>query len=194
MLMGIDFGSKLAGTTVICYGLLTGGPVSFVSSAKKQDADTFIRNKITELKPNLIAIDAPLSLPIVYSQPNQGADYFYRGVDRALKAMSPMFLGGLTARAMRLKSDCEASGIKIVETYPAAFVEHFLLSPFYKKKESEALKSFVEELCNQFQVQLNPSLIINWHHADAFMAWLSCRRLVTQQSIKFGNEEGAIFI
>ena len=42
MLVGIDYGSKLAGTTVIAY--TQENEVHFMSSVKKQDADQMIIN------------------------------------------------------------------------------------------------------------------------------------------------------
>ena len=62
-LFGIDYGSKLAGTTVI--GLLENQIVQLFASQKKKDADQFILQQIKERQPNTIFIDAPLSLPNV---------------------------------------------------------------------------------------------------------------------------------
>lgn len=90
MHLGIDYGSKLAGTTAICYQ--EGDALTIIQSEKKQDADRFINDTVESLKPEQIFIDAPLSLPAAYF--GNGDDYFYRDCDRQLKAMSPMFLGG----------------------------------------------------------------------------------------------------
>jgi len=65
MHFGIDYGSKLAGTTVITYDHK--GQLHQVSSAKKQDADAMILAVATELEPTSIYLDGPLSLPGAYS-------------------------------------------------------------------------------------------------------------------------------
>ncbi len=96
--VGIDYGAKLAGTTAISF--VENNQIKTVQSVRKQNADTFCLDWISRLKPDFIMIDAPLSLPLAYF--GKGDDYFYRQADRELKAMSPLFLGGLTARAMRL--------------------------------------------------------------------------------------------
>jgi predicted nuclease with RNAse H fold len=99
MHFGIDYGSKMAGTTVITYN--QDNVLYQRSSVKNGDADAFILDCVTELQPGQIYIDAPLSLPLACF--GKGTDFFYREADRKLKAMSPMFLGGLTARAMKLR-------------------------------------------------------------------------------------------
>ena len=106
--IGIDYGSKMAGTTVIAY--LKSGKLHFAQSQKKKDADLFVENWVAQHQPRAIFLDAPLSLPGVYTEPEAYDDYFYRAGDRLLRAMSPMFLGGLTARAMRLSRRLKATG------------------------------------------------------------------------------------
>ena len=98
MIIGVDYGSKLAGTTVIAYNM--GDGIRLERSKKNQDADQMIIDFVAEYNPQVIGIDAPLSLPGVYTGLVGFEDYHYRACDKALKAMSPMFLGGLTARAM----------------------------------------------------------------------------------------------
>jgi hypothetical protein len=100
MILSIDYGSKLAGTTAVCFE--KNNQLHLAQSVKKQDADAWLRQLISTKKPAAVYIDAPLSLPGVYR--GEGSDYFYRAGDRAVGAMSPMFLGGLTARAMQLRA------------------------------------------------------------------------------------------
>lgn len=96
MHIGIDFGSKLAGTTALCIGE-AGEQLQVSSSEKGQDADLFLMAALEGKAPATLCIDAPLSLPLAYRQPNENSDFFYRKADRQAKAMSPLFLGGLTA-------------------------------------------------------------------------------------------------
>ena len=128
--IGVDYGSKLAGTTAISY--LEEGKIRILQSKKKEDADQFLSELILRLSPKSIFIDAPLSLPAAYH--NKGTDYFYRKADRDCKAMSPMFLGGLTARAMKLKA--QHADRNFIEVYPAMLARVVLeLGEAYAKKE-----------------------------------------------------------
>ena len=113
MLVGIDYGSKLAGTTVLAY--TEGEEIKILQSQKKQDADQFILNFLKISSPELVGIDAPLSLPGAFRALNN--EFFYREADKELNAMSPMFLGGLTARAMKLSASIP---IRMVEVYLGA--------------------------------------------------------------------------
>jgi len=58
--LGIDYGSKLAGTTAICVKIE--GHLDLFQSGKKQDADLFISKIIHQYQPEKVFIDAPLSL------------------------------------------------------------------------------------------------------------------------------------
>lgn len=115
VLMGIDFGAKLAGTTAIAYNQEQ--ELHLEQSRKGEDADAWLLKRIQEIHPVVVILDAPLSLPGVYQ--GKGSDYFYRQCDRELQAMSPMFLGGLTARAMKLNATLNH---RLLEGYPSAFV------------------------------------------------------------------------
>jgi predicted nuclease with RNAse H fold len=183
--IGIDYGSKLAGTTVICFE--KNNQLHFLQSEKKKDADAFLIKNIHELNPEKIFIDAPLSLPGVYS--NNGDDFFYRQCDRAVNAMSPMFLGGLTARAMKLRAGF--SHLHFYEIYPAHLVRVlFLENKFYKKD----LAAFSELLKIELAIVFfqPPD---NWHQVDAALAWLSGWRFEKQKAIIFGDKkEGFICV
>jgi predicted nuclease with RNAse H fold len=121
VICGVDFGAQRSGNTVVA--VKTGSTTTLHRSAKGQETDPWIVELLTELKPALVAIDAPLSLPGIYLTPREYSehkytDYFYRACDRELQAMSPMFLGGLTARAMRLKDILARMNVEVIETYP----------------------------------------------------------------------------
>ena len=185
--IGIDYGSKLAGTTVICYNDCD--KLAFVQSKKKQDADVFILDFIDTYSPSQVFIDAPLSLPSAYF--GLGEDYFYRACDRETKAMSPMFLGGLTARAMRLVS--RPSTITFYETYPAYLVKKLLdLAELYNKK-SQVNQELVSTLENSFNLRCTTKLD-NWHQVDALLCWISGKRASEGSCMSLGNkEEGLIY-
>ncbi len=184
--VGIDFGAKKAGTTVICA--LQESSWFIRQSSSGIDADTFLEKEIVRLNPDYIFIDAPLSLPRVYSQEfmDPEADFHYRECDRLAGAMSPLFLGGLTARAIRLRSIWESSGIHVLETYPKLMAAE-LKAVTYKKD----LDLFRKTL-NQFLDKALPGLQ-SWHQADACLAWLSGFRYLEGNALVIGDKkEGQI--
>lgn len=167
ILAGIDFGSKLAGTTAVAVAGQT--TIRIFSSKKNQDADEFLMHLIEEKKINKVFIDAPLSIPGVYSGINGKADFFYRACDRELKAMSPMFLGGLTARAMKLCHHWKNIGIECIEVYPTAFIAKMGEMSGGYKSNSELIGEFSEEIADKIGLPLlhEPG---SWHEVDALIA------------------------
>lgn len=193
-IIGIDYGSKLAGTTVIAY-LNDDNIVSFLTSEKKKDADKFILQSVETLKPKFIFLDAPLSLPGVYTMPEKYDNYFYRQGDKILKGMSPMFLGGLTARAMRLKMELEQKSIQVLETYPAIHAQRFELKQLNYKKKVQYIADVVDFLEQQFTFPFNREQIKSWHQVDALMAFYSGFRFINQEIEQFGEiDEGLIWV
>ena len=117
-------------------------------------------------------------------------DYHYRQSDREIGAMSPMFLGGLTARAMALASGIKAMGIAIVEVYPAGLVKHLGIREHYKKD----VKGFEKEVFRVTGIDSGLSFD-SWHQVDAFLAWNSGRRWSRKEHITIGNpDEGVISV
>ena len=188
MHFGIDYGAKSAGTTVICFN--KDNKLHLFSSIKKQDSDAFISQKINELKPSAVYIDAPLSLPGAYF--NKGDNYHYRKCDIECKAMSPMFLGGLTARAMKLSN---SHPIDFFETYPAYFIREVISAKdLYHKKE----KIVNQEIINLIQKQAGLKLadpIKNYHQLDSVICWLSGKRHIEKGHLTIGDKmEGQIVV
>jgi uncharacterized protein len=116
--IGIDFGAKAAGTTAICHR--ERGLFHFQRSAKGDDADAWLLERVCSMAPQAVYMDAPLSLPGAYFC--KGNDHFFRKADRLVGGMSPMFLGGLTARAIRLAEAWRKEGIEVHEVYPAGLI------------------------------------------------------------------------
>lgn len=112
---GIDYGARLAGTTVLA--LLHDERIRLFPMAKGQDADGELIRLIDQWQPEFLAIDAPLSVPLGIM--GTGAEFHLRRADRMCGAMSPMFLGGLTARAMALRYHYRDAPITWMETYPS---------------------------------------------------------------------------
>ncbi len=194
IIAGIDYGSKLAGSTVIAF--LKDGKIQLSSSEKKKDADAFILKWAQQSAPKQIFIDAPLSLPGVYTGLPYCEDYFYRQADKELKAMSPMFLGGLTARAMKLKRQLESGNIQVLEVYPGHLAKKFSLKDLGYKKQLIHLPAVLQKLAPQleeFDWEAEP--ITSWHHLDAMLALLCGIRYSENKHESYGNkEEGCIHV
>jgi predicted nuclease with RNAse H fold len=198
-ILGIDYGSKLAGTTAITY--LEENRLQTTISRKGQDADALVCKLVKSLLPEIIAIDAPLSVPagIINSKAN---NYFYRKCDKELQAMSPMFLGGLTARALKLKDQIklEFPHIKILETYPKAQWRRILPDDkTYKTKneDPENLKSvLIKELAElELELEFELEIINNWHCFDSILCWIGGSRYAYGKSLIYGKEEeGLIYV
>ncbi|MFD2998815.1 hypothetical protein ACFS7Z_00460 [Pontibacter toksunensis] len=192
--MGVDFGAKLAGTTAAA--MLINGQLQVWQTAKGQDSDIWLLELVEELQPKTLYLDAPLTLPKVYIQKthNPDSDYFYRQADRELQAMSPMFIGALTARAIKLRVQLAEKGVGVIETYPSALARLLLPElPDYKKGPA-ALPVFAEALQDLFNLQLKV-VPQNWHQFDALLAWYSGYRHQEGKSILYGNaQEGRIIV
>ena len=186
--IGIDYGAKLAGTTVICY--VSDDQLHVTQSEKKKDADAWLQKVISQIGYSNIYFDAPLSLPGAYY--GKGDNYFYRLCDKECAAMSPMFLGGLTARAMKLKSLMSLYNFQ--ETYPGYLVRKVLMiSEIYPKKkkyEGQLDDFFYNEL--PIPLYKNPE---NWHQVDAILCWMSGWRYSRNEAVIIGDpDEGVIIV
>lgn len=187
-LIGIDFGARTAGTTVVCRR--ERGLFHFSRCAQGEDADTWLDNEVRALAPQAIYIDAPLSLPGAYF--GKGNDHFFRQADRLAGGMSPMFLGGLTARAMRLAQRWRASGMEVHEVYPAALV----------RQEWDYLRIPSGKTIPRHKLRLMAGLFTlpspepkDRHEADAWLCWISGHRHRNGMALRLGDEqEGSILV
>ena len=189
---GIDYGKKLSGNTVICEK--KDDYLKYFKAAKNQDADQFILDLMNQHSPVLIFIDAPLSLPGVYHDKTAYDNYFYRFCDRQLGAMSPMFLGGLTARAIRLKDQIEQAGIEIKETYPKTIAKQFKLKDLGYRQNKTNIEMCTEQINQTSLLDIDKKQILSWHHFDALLALLSAIRYKLDLHFTHGHkEEGLIY-
>lgn len=188
---GIDFGSKMAGTTVIAIAGKT--TIRLFNSRKNEDADQFLSAIVKEKEIGQVFIDAPLSLPGVYRGLVSGNDFFFRQSDLALKAMSPMFLGGLTARSMKLCSQWMQCGVECVEVYPAAFATRMdWIRKGYKKEDESRIE--LQEILSEIVGLPLPHELTNWHEVDALIA-LAIGKLFSEGKANYAGdpEEGLIY-
>jgi predicted nuclease with RNAse H fold len=191
---GIDYGSKMAGTTVIAS--LKNLHIQISSSEKKKDADAFILQWAQSFSPQYVFLDAPLSLPGVYTNLPGCEDYFYRQADKQLKAMSPMFLGGLTARAMKLRSQLVSGQVQVREVYPSQMAKVLTLKDQGYKKQKERIQPLLKHLAPFLEdFHWQPEMVTSWHHFDALLALVSGLRFMEQEHETYGMEgEGVIVI
>ena len=183
-IVGIDYGAKMSGNTVLAH--YTNDQVTFSQVDKKKDADTWLRKELISIQADIVYLDAPLSLPAAYY--NNGDSYHYREADKLTRAMSPMFLGGLTARAMSLKHALKP--LTFHEIYPAFFQSEIVQSIHYKVD----IHLFIAELHHKerFVLAQQPQ---NWHQVDALIALLIGTRHQKNRHQEIGNTaEGIIII
>ncbi len=195
IIFGIDFGSKRSGNTVIAA--FRDMRVDFLDTEKGVDADAFILNAVDHYKPDIIFLDAPLSLPGRYCNISGCECYNFRHADVELKAMSPMFLGGLTARAIAIKDKCVAMGIEVFETYPKAQATKYDLKKRGYKGNKLALKLCADLVAESVHpdIRLCKKEIITWHHLDALLALISAMCYLQGHGKVFGKpEEGLIYV
>jgi predicted nuclease with RNAse H fold len=195
VIFGVDFGSKLSGTTVVA--LFERGKIFFLPVDEDVDADDFILKAAAHFKPEIIFLDAPLSLPGKYCGLPGFDNYHFRRADLELRAMSPMFLGGLTARAMALKDTLRKSDIRVYETYPKVMAERFGLRDLGYKNGRSALIQCRSRMMDVISPtwMIDCQDITTWHHLDALLALLSALNLETANAHIYGDErEGLIYI
>lgn len=181
----------MSGTTFVAIPGKT--TVRLFSSKKEEDADEFVLRLVQEKKIESVYIDAPLSLPGVYSGLKDRSDYFYRVCDKELHTMSPMFLGTLTARAMKLANTLMKAGTECMEVNPAAFAEKLGLKKRGYKDQLEALPELTEQVVAVLNLPLSYELS-SWKELDAFLA-LATGSLHQQGKASFSGvkEEGLIY-
>lgn len=191
-IIGIDFGAQLAGTTCCAVKHIGTNTVTILTSTKGKSADAFIYDCVEKFKPILIGIDAPLSLPLFYTNPQRYSDNNYRYCDRELSAMSPMFLGGLTSRAMKIRYELEQRKIQCIEVYPKAFVKKHFLDTLGYKESKVHISNCIESVKKIVDVSIKEPLT-TWHEFDSLVALAITERYYANNADSVGNEEGYIY-
>ncbi len=189
---GVDYGNKISGTTVLVYVL--NNQILFSQCEKKKDADVFLMTELVRLNCTHIFIDAPLSLPGALNNPATTDDYFFRPCDRELKAMSPMFIGGLTARAIQLRHRLEKWGAALYEVHPSSFARHNNFAAIgYKEtvKNIPAVMNALVPFLAPFELKDN---LTNWHQVDALMCFIIGKKYFNNSVSSAGSiEQGIIY-
>lgn len=112
-----------------------------------------------------------------------------------MDAMSPMFFGGLTARAMGLKKNINGMGNRLVETYPRKLVQLLNLPESKYRTDLSNLEIFVDQLVHTLGVSINKNQVTSWHHLDALLAFISGVRYLEKKTLVYGSwEEGEVYV
>ncbi len=196
VLFGIDYESKLCGNTVV--SILQNNRIYFMHVDEDVDADAFIVNAANHFKPQFIFINAPLSLPGVYLQKEGFTNHQFRIADSELSSVSPMIIGGLTARAMELKQNLESiEGVKVYETCSKAQAKNYELCEIGYKKNKLALIGCRNHLNSKLSAKMffNCQDVKTWHHLDSFLSLITAMRFTMGLALPYGDEkEGVIYV
>lgn len=144
---------------------------------------------------SVVGIDAPLSIPGVLRGLDGFSNYHYRLADLEAKAMSPMFLGGLTARAMELKNQIERLHYsRVIEVYPKLTANELELDMKRYKKDRGYLRECLVKITEKVNWSIDQSDFTNWHQLDALLALISTEKFTQNTSSSLGNKaEGLIY-
>jgi predicted nuclease with RNAse H fold len=189
---GVDYGAKLSGNTAVA--ILKKGKVELFKTKVKENADDFIVEVLTKHQVKMVFIDAPLSLPRSYQGIKEETvpEFFYRQCDKETGAMSPLFLGGLTARAIALKYLLNQKGIEVYETYPSYLCR---LLNIERVKTADGVFEMFHRIKNELNGlfgNIEPQTI---HEIDALLALYSAIRFCQQQHVVLGDaSEGEILV
>jgi hypothetical protein len=134
-----------------------------------------------------------LSLPGAYF--GIGNDFNFRQSDIALNAMSPMFLGGLTARAIKLTSILREMQVPCTEVYPGGFIRK---NPGLKTLYDKKIPATISALLDQLNGLLPHTLVEypqNYHQLDSLICWFIGYKHLAGNAVSVGNpKEGLIWI
>jgi len=157
--------------------------------------DEEILNLIEKFKPDLIAIDAPLSLPKGRKSLDKKEKIHFRECDKKLFELGikffPITLGPmrmLTKRGIKLRKILERKGYKVIEVYPGA-TQDILKIP----RKNASLKKLKKGLEN-FGVKIERRELTH-DELDAITAAYTGYLHLKGMSVSLGNEnEGTIVI
>ena len=120
VVVGLDLAGSEARRTGFCC--LTG---AWTVRTRLLGRDAEVVEETVRARPRLVAIDAPLSLPRGRADLDDRNGPHFRACDRRLRELGipffPITLGPmrmLTRRGLRIRSALEASGLRVLESYP----------------------------------------------------------------------------
>lgn len=158
--------------------------------------DEEIVEKIREIKPRVVAVDAPLALPKGRKFLEERSDVHLRQCDRELLKMGikffPITLGPmrkLTERGIRLRKFLEKEGFEVIEVYPGA-AQDILKMP-RKQKGIEKLREALIEY--GIRGDVNKEYITD-HELDAITSALVGKLYLEGKTVSIGDPEEVLMI
>lgn len=155
-------------------------------------SDKKIIQKIKELKPRVIAIDAPLTLPKGRKSIEERTNIHLRECDKELLKRRikffPITLGPmrkLTERGIKLKKLLESEGFKVIEVYPGAAQD--VLNIPRKQKGLDKLRKGLEKLGFKGLTK-----DMSDHELDAVTSAFVGKLFLEGKSETLGNENGIV--
>ncbi|MBZ0181155.1 MAG: hypothetical protein K8F60_01735 [Melioribacteraceae bacterium] len=168
ILLGIDLGGRTTGKTALSFldtdlNEIKNYSREYISERCGKSDKEFIRF-VESFNADIIGIDAPLSLPDFKSE-----NYLYRNCDKKLKALSPMTLGEITARAIHIKENLSCEDI--FEVYPKTLLElHKINHKGYKRDQN--LQNFIWSFLKDYYDLKFPNIEMNEDNLDSILAVL----------------------
>ena len=157
-------------------------------------ADEEILKCIVDIKPELIAIDAPLSLPSGRESIDQRTDVHLRECDKELLRKGikffPVTLGPmrkLTSRGMNLKRALENRRLRVIEVYPGGAQD--ILGVPRKQRGLEKLRAGLKKLGVQ-----GLSSRMSDHELDAITCALVAKLMLDGKTVAYGASEQTIIM
>jgi predicted nuclease with RNAse H fold len=157
-------------------------------------SDQEIINRIQQVKPEIIAIDAPLSLPDGRKSIEERTNTHLRECDRELLKRKikffPITLGPmrkLTERGIKLKEILENMGYKVIEVYPGG-AQDVLNIP----RKQKGLDKLVKGLKKLKIIGLTDKM--NDHELDAVTCAYVGKLFLEGKTLTFGNSDKAIIM
>lgn len=191
--IGLQLGPQR--TTPLTIAFEQEGQLLTGSSKAGEDVEKFLLKYLLGGPVKQVFVGAPLSLPAAYFQPKLYNDYLYRACDRELNSDSPMVLGGLTARAIRLKAILEAQGIKTYETNTSHQLKRMALSIAPQAELDVHKTALLARVQEETGLSIPPERIERWDQAHALLAFVAGYRYQQGKSEVFGLEkEGFIIV
>jgi predicted nuclease with RNAse H fold len=165
-ILGLDLAGKIKNPTGVCF--LHSDSIHF----ETVHSDFQILEIVSELKPDIIAIDAPL----IKGEPR------VRNADKLLKKYGVLYptlptMKPLTLRGSRLSAKL-ASCYRMIEVFPTATSK--ILGVFHKNYKETASRLNI--------------VVKNKHELDAYLCCLTAKLFLEEKTIAIGDKEEIIII
>lgn len=168
ILLGIDLGGRTTGKTALSFLDTDLNEIKNYSreyiSERCGKSDKELIRFVESFNADVIGIDAPLSLPDFKSE-----NYLYRNCDKKLKALSPMTLGEITARAIHIKENLSCKDI--FEVYPKTLLELFKINHKGYKRDQNLQSTIWKILIEYYDLDF-PDIEMNEDNLDSILAVL----------------------